>query len=156
MKRRWLSRSSRSLPAATPTERRSSSRPCRAPVDGHQAVAQRDLDLCQVAVVDASVDQLADKYRDDVAFPSSPGGVLRNRNARRDWFDAAATAIGESGLTPYELRRTAASLALSAGDAPESYGPEPPKTGPSWVGVTYPHTNRTLMIDGPALAVPGP
>jgi integrase len=41
--------------------------------------------------------------------------VLRNRNARRGWFDAAATAIGEQGLTPYELRHTAARLAVSAG-----------------------------------------
>jgi integrase len=41
--------------------------------------------------------------------------VLRNRNARRSWFDAAAAAIDEPGLTPHELRHTAASLAVSAG-----------------------------------------
>ena len=41
--------------------------------------------------------------------------MLRNRNARRDWFDAAAAAIGEPGLTPHELRHTAAPLAVSAG-----------------------------------------
>jgi integrase len=40
---------------------------------------------------------------------------LRNRNARRAWFDRAAAAIGEDGLTPHELRHTAASLAVSAG-----------------------------------------
>jgi site-specific recombinase XerD len=43
------------------------------------------------------------------------GGVLRNRNARAIWFDKAATAIGQAGLTPHELRHTAPSLAISAG-----------------------------------------
>jgi site-specific recombinase XerD len=37
------------------------------------------------------------------------------RNARRDWFDMAATFSGLDGLTPNELRHTAASLAVSAG-----------------------------------------
>ena len=41
--------------------------------------------------------------------------VLRNRNARAVWFDAAAREIGLPGLTPHELRHTAASLAISAG-----------------------------------------
>ena len=41
--------------------------------------------------------------------------MLRNRNARAAWFDAAAAAIGEPGLTPHELRHTAASLAIKAG-----------------------------------------
>jgi Phage integrase family len=41
--------------------------------------------------------------------------VLRNRNARAAWFDAAARAIGEPGLTPHELRHTAASLAIKSG-----------------------------------------
>ena len=66
-------------------------------------------------LVDDLAIALADRHRDDLAFPSSQGGVLRNRNARRDWFDdAAAAAIGEPGLTPHELRHTAASLAVSA------------------------------------------
>jgi integrase len=34
---------------------------------------------------------------------------------RRDWFDAAAKEAGVEGLTPHELRHTAASLAVSAG-----------------------------------------
>jgi drug/metabolite transporter (DMT)-like permease len=50
-----------------------------------------------------------------LAFPSPQGAVLRNRNARSAWFDAAAVAIGEPGLTPHELRHTAASLAIKAG-----------------------------------------
>jgi integrase len=40
---------------------------------------------------------------------------MRNRNARRAWFNRAATVAGVTGLTPHELRHTAASLAVSAG-----------------------------------------
>lgn len=43
------------------------------------------------------------------------GGVLRIGNARRDWFDPAARSAGLDGLTPHELRHTAASLAVKAG-----------------------------------------
>ena len=50
-----------------------------------------------------------------ILFPSSAGGVLRIGNARRDWWDQAATAAGVQGLTPHELRHTAASLAVAAG-----------------------------------------
>ena len=58
---------------------------------------------------------LANRAPDDLVFAGASGGVLRNRNARRDWFNAAARAIGEPGFTPHELRHTAASLAVSAG-----------------------------------------
>ncbi len=65
------------------------------------------------------VDELArtvvTRPADELAFPSPQGAVLRNRNARSAWFDAAARAIGEPGLTPHELRHTAASLAIKAG-----------------------------------------
>jgi integrase len=40
---------------------------------------------------------------------------LRNLNFRRDVFNRAAEDAGLAGLTPYELRHTAASLAVSAG-----------------------------------------
>jgi integrase len=40
---------------------------------------------------------------------------LRNHAFRKGWFDPAATAIGLDGITPHELRHTAASLAVSAG-----------------------------------------
>ncbi len=48
-------------------------------------------------------------------FPAPQGGVLRLRNWRRQVFDPAARAAGLDGLTPHELRHTAASLAIAAG-----------------------------------------
>jgi integrase len=58
---------------------------------------------------------LAGRAQDDLVFTTMRGAVLRNRNARHYWFDAAAEAIGQDGLTPHELRHTAASLAVSSG-----------------------------------------
>ncbi|MDT0263975.1 tyrosine-type recombinase/integrase [Jatrophihabitans lederbergiae] len=58
---------------------------------------------------------IGERTTDDLLFTAPEGGVMRNRNARRAWFNRAATAAGETGLTPHELRRTAASLAVSAG-----------------------------------------
>jgi integrase len=60
-------------------------------------------------------DTLHTKGPDDLMFASPEGALLRNRNARSSWFDAAVTAIGQPGLTPHELRHTAASLAVSSG-----------------------------------------
>ncbi len=59
--------------------------------------------------------QVAGRDPDDLVFVGARGGVLRNLNFRRDVFDDAATAAGLDGLTPHELRHTAASLAVSAG-----------------------------------------
>jgi integrase len=58
---------------------------------------------------------VVNRPKDELAFPSPQGAVLRNRNARAAWFDEATGTIGEPGLTPHELRHTAASLAISAG-----------------------------------------
>lgn len=55
------------------------------------------------------------KGPEDLLFPAPGGGALRVRNMRRGWFDAAAETAGMKGLTPHELRHTAASLAVSAG-----------------------------------------
>jgi integrase len=65
-------------------------------------------------LVDEIATNLAGSGRNELVFAAPEGAVLRNRNARRSWFDAAAAAIGEPGLTPHELRHTAASLAVSA------------------------------------------
>ncbi len=59
--------------------------------------------------------QVSGKAREDLVFTTATGSPLRNRNARRAWFNRAAAAIGEPGLTPHELRHTAASLAVSSG-----------------------------------------
>lgn len=66
-------------------------------------------------LVDELAAHVAGLAKDDLVFTSPTGAPLRNRNARRGWFDAAATAAGVDGLTPHELRHTAASLAISAG-----------------------------------------
>ena len=57
----------------------------------------------------------AGKGPKDLLFTGDRGGVLRNGNFRRDVFDQAARQAGLDGLTPHELRHTAASLAVSAG-----------------------------------------
>ena len=50
-----------------------------------------------------------------MVFTSPRGGPLRNSNFRRNVLDPAAARAGVAGLTPHELRHTAASLAVSAG-----------------------------------------
>lgn len=66
-------------------------------------------------LVDELAFQVAGKSADDLVFTTRRGGVLRNLNFRRDVFDPAAKAASLEGLTPHELRHTAASLAVSAG-----------------------------------------
>jgi integrase len=58
---------------------------------------------------------MGERPTNDLLFTAPEGGLMRNRNARRAWFNRAATVAGEAGLTPHELRHTAASLAVSAG-----------------------------------------
>ena len=57
----------------------------------------------------------AGKGPKDLMFTGARGGVLRNGNFRRDIFNVAAVKAGLDGLTPHELRHTAASLAISSG-----------------------------------------
>jgi integrase len=66
-------------------------------------------------LADDLMPHLAGKAAEDMVFTAAEGGVMRNRNARRAWFDRAASSIGEPALTPHEMRHTAASLAVSAG-----------------------------------------
>jgi integrase len=50
-----------------------------------------------------------------VFYGQRTGTWLRNAVFRLGWFNDAADSIGMTGLTPHELRHTAASLAISAG-----------------------------------------
>jgi integrase len=67
-------------------------------------------------LVDALRDQTRGRGGDDPVFYGSRTKIwLRNHTFRNGWFDPAACEIGLDGLTPHELRHTAASLAVSAG-----------------------------------------
>lgn len=58
--------------------------------------------------------EIGDRPADALLFESRRGGWLTPGELR--WaFDPAATAIGVKGLTPHELRHTAASLAIATG-----------------------------------------
>lgn len=54
------------------------------------------------------------KGPDDLLF-TIEGRPMRNRSARRAWWDKAVAAAGLEDVTPHDLRHTAASLAISAG-----------------------------------------
>ena len=75
---------------------------------------RRSVPLPRFLVEELTV-HLAGRESEALVFSAVNGSPLRNRNARRAWFDAAAVAIGEPDLTPHGLRHTAASLAVSAG-----------------------------------------
>lgn len=56
------------------------------------------------------------KGPDDLLFPTRGGRVMRNKNARRDWFDAAVReALPGMSVTPHDLRHSAASIAIRSG-----------------------------------------
>jgi integrase len=55
------------------------------------------------------------KQPEDYVFTSRAGSPLRSGNFRRDVFDPAAREAGLDGLTPHELRHTAASLLVDQG-----------------------------------------
>jgi hypothetical protein len=65
-------------------------------------------------VLEELVDFQAQSGSSELVFPSANSTPLRNRNFRRDSFDAAAAAVGLK-ITPHNLRDTAASLAIQAG-----------------------------------------
>lgn len=66
-------------------------------------------------LVDELAAELQGKGPEDLVFTSPLGEVLRNTNFRPRFFDPAAARAGLTGLTPHELRHTAASLAVAAG-----------------------------------------
>lgn len=67
------------------------------------------------SLVDDLAVAMAGKGPEDLALTSATGGPLRLMNWRRRVFDPAARGASLDGLTPHELRHTAASLGVSAG-----------------------------------------
>ncbi|MDZ5445355.1 tyrosine-type recombinase/integrase [Micromonospora sp. 4G57] len=66
-------------------------------------------------LVDELAGHVAGKRRDGLVFTAPNGGPLRNTNFRSRVFLPAAASVGLAGLTPHDLRHTAASLAVAAG-----------------------------------------
>lgn len=66
-------------------------------------------------LVDDLTAALAGKGPDEFAFTAASGAHLRLMNWRRRTFDPAVRAAGLVGVTPHDLRHTAASLAISSG-----------------------------------------
>jgi integrase len=67
------------------------------------------------SIVDDLAQHMAGEAADELVFSSPEGGVLLLRNFRRRAFEPACRAAGLDGLTPHDLRHTAASLAVRAG-----------------------------------------
>jgi integrase len=67
------------------------------------------------SLVDALAEHVAGKGPEDLVFATPRGDVMRNHNFRSRVFAPAAAFIGMPGLTPHDLRHTAASLAVQAG-----------------------------------------
>ena len=65
-------------------------------------------------LVDELAAHTAGKPRDALVFTAPNGGPLRNTNFRPRVFAPAAASVGRAGLTPHDLRHTAASLAVAA------------------------------------------
>lgn len=66
-------------------------------------------------LVDPLVQHMGTRPAEDLLFPAPNGGVLRNSNFRHRVLTPAAAAVGLAGLSPHDLRHTAASLAIAAG-----------------------------------------
>src|SRR3954471_8664905 len=67
------------------------------------------------SLIDELAQVVAGRAPGELLFTSPEGGVLRVGNFRKRVFDRAALEAALPGLTPLELRHTAASLAVSAG-----------------------------------------
>lgn len=66
-------------------------------------------------ILDQIATRMVGQPEDAFVFAAPRGGVLRLRNWRRQVFDPATRAVGLDGLTPHDLRHTAASLAIATG-----------------------------------------
>jgi integrase len=89
-------------------------------VDGIQIEGQpKDYEARSIPVPQSILEDLRrhveGKKPGEPVFAAARGGWLRGRVFRRGWLNDAADEVGLSGLTPHELRHTAASLAISAG-----------------------------------------
>ncbi|WP_323098121.1 tyrosine-type recombinase/integrase [Intrasporangium sp. YIM S08009] len=67
------------------------------------------------ALMPALLGMCQGKERDDLLFPAAMGGPIILNNWRRRVFDPACAAAGLVGVTPHDLRHTAASLAVRGG-----------------------------------------
>ena len=67
------------------------------------------------SLIDALVAQTAGKNPEDVLFSSPNGEPIRLANWRQRAWDPAVKAADLVGLTPHDLRHTAASLAIGSG-----------------------------------------
>ncbi|WP_307871695.1 tyrosine-type recombinase/integrase [Micromonospora sp. U21] len=66
-------------------------------------------------LVDELAAHIVGKGRAALVFTAPNGGPLRNTNFRSRVFAPASASVGLAGLTPHDLRHTAASLAVAAG-----------------------------------------
>jgi integrase len=73
----------------------------------------REVPLPAILVEDLGA-HVEGKNPDDLVFLGERGAVMRAQTFQRQTFTAAAE-IGVPGLTPHELRHTAASLAIASG-----------------------------------------
>jgi integrase len=88
---------------------------------GYQRIeAPKDYEHRSIPIPDFLVEMLRTQTADRT--PGSPvfygmrtKAYLGNHAFRKGWFDPASTEVGLDGLTPHELRHTAASLAVSSG-----------------------------------------
>jgi integrase len=85
-----------------------------------QVEAPKDYEHRSIAIppflADLLAPHLAGRSPSDPVFTGArTASYLRNAVFRHGWFDPAAEAIGLTGLTPHELRHTAASLAVGSG-----------------------------------------
>jgi integrase len=67
------------------------------------------------SLIDALVARAAGKKPEDVLFSSPNGEPIQLANWRQRVWDPAVAAAGLIGLTPHDLRHTAASLAIASG-----------------------------------------
>ncbi len=66
-------------------------------------------------LVDELAAHVAGRRPDELVFTAPNGGPLRNTNFRSRIFQPAAESVGLAGVTPHDLRHTAASPAVAAG-----------------------------------------